>query len=219
MANLKERLLGLIDNGASQAVNLINLMSDTINSIDWDSQFDSLNEMKDSLLKKGNELLGDFNELMKRVKDNITDFEVTVPYDMSLGEKFDHKIENGKLIIEVTYEDEVSERSNKTSVNIPQNCDTEKLTTRYNAVNKTMTVIIPKVIVEPKEESKEEEKKPAGYKLRTAATPKKKVVKKEQTPEEHQAASKLLKKFKESTSGRMKRAANGRFVKRNAPTE
>lgn len=217
MANLKERLLGLIDNGASQAVNLINAMSDTINSIDWDSQFDSLNEMKDSLLKKGNELLGDFNELMKRVKDNITDFEVTVPYDMALGEKFDHKIENGKLIIEVTYEDEVSERSNKTSVNIPQNCDTEKLTTRYNAVNKTMTVIIPKVIVEPKEEPKEE-KKPAGYKLRTAATPKKKVVKKEQTPEEHQAASKLLKKFKESTSG-MKRAANGRFVKRNAPTE
>ena len=215
MGNLKERLLGLIDNGASQAVNLINSMSDTINSIDWDSQFDSLNEMKDSLLKKGNELLGEFNELMKRVKDNITDFEVTVPYDMSLGEKFDHKIENGKLIIEVTYEDEVSERSNKTSVNIPKNCDIEKLVTRYNAVNKTMTVIIPKVIVE----SKEEEKKPAGYKLRTAATPKKKVVKKEQTPEEHQAASKLLKKFKESTGGGMKRAANGRFVKRNAPTE
>ena len=212
MGNLKERLLGLIDNGASQAVNLINSMSDTINSIDWDSQFDSL-------LKKGNELLGEFNELMKRVKDNITDFEVTVPYDMSLGEKFDHKIENGKLIIEVTYEDEVSERSNKTSVNIPQNCDIEKLVTRYNAANKTMTVIIPKVIVEPKEEPKEEEKKPAGYKLRTAATPKKKVVKKEQTPEEHQAASKLLKKFKESTSGGMKRAANGRFVKRNAPTE
>lgn len=219
MANLKERLLGLIDNGASQAVNLINSMSDTINSIDWDSQFDSLNEMKDSLLKKGNELLGDFNELMKRVKDNITDFEVIVPYDMSIGEKFDHKIENGKLIVEVTYKDEVSERSNKTSVNIPQNCDVDKLTTRYNAVNKTMTVIIPKVIVEPKEEPKEEKKTSTTYKLHSAATPKKKVAeKKEQTPEEHQAASKLLKKFKENTSG-MRRAANGRFVKRNAPTE
>lgn len=219
MANLKERLLGLIDNGASQAVNLINSMSDTINSIDWDSQFDSLNEMKDSLLKKGNELLGDFNELMKRVKDNITDFEVIVPYDMSIGEKFDHKIEGNKLIVEVTFEDENSERSNKTSVNIPQNCDVEKLTTRYNAVNKTMTVIIPKVIVEPKEEPKEEKKASTTYKLHSAATPKKKVAeKKEQTPEEHQAASKLLKKFKENTSG-MRRAANGRFVKRNAPTE
>jgi hypothetical protein len=175
--------------------------------------------MKESFLKKSNELLGDFNELLKEVKNNITDFEVTVPFDESLGEKFEYAIEDGKLIVEVSFKDENTERSNKTTVNIPQNCDVEKVSTRFNDLTKTMTVVIPKVIVEPKEEAKEEEKKPAGYKLRTAATPKKKAVKKEQTPEEHQAASKLLKKFKESTSGGMKRAANGRFVKRNAPTE
>lgn len=211
MGNFKEKLLSLVDNGASQAVSLINQINDTINSIDWDSQFDSLNEMKDSLMKKGNELLGDFNELMKQVKNNINDFEVVVPYDMASGENFDHKIEDGKLIIEVTFKDDVTERSNKTVVTIPQNCDIEQLKTKYDAVKGTMTVVIPKVITEPTE------KKESGYKLHKDATPKKKVA----TPEEHQASSKLLKKFKEnsSASGGVRRAANGRFIKRNAPTE
>ena len=218
MANLKETLLGLVDVSARQTKNILDSMNETFNSIDWDSQIKTFNDMKDSFLKKSNEILGEFNDLLKEVKNNITDFEVIVPYDMSIGEKFDHKIEGNKLIVEVTFEDENSERSNKTTVTIPQNCDVEKLTTRYNSVNKTMTVIIPKVIVEPKEEPKEK-KTSTTYKLHSAATPKKKVAeKKEQTPEEHQAASKLLKKFKENTSG-MRRAANGRFVKRNAPTE
>ena len=83
MANFKERLLSLIDNGASRAMDLFDTMNETINSIDWDSQFNSLNEMKDSLIKRGNELLGEFNELMKQVKNNITDFEVIVPFDES----------------------------------------------------------------------------------------------------------------------------------------
>ena len=219
MANLKETLLGLVDVSARQTKNILDSMNETFNSIDWDSQIKTFNDMKDSFLKKSNEILGEFNDLLKEVKNNITDFEVIVPYDMSIGEKFDHKIEGNKLIVEVTFEDENSERSNKTTVTIPQNCDVEKLTTKYNSVNKTMTVIIPKVIVEPKEEPKEEKKASTTYKLHSAATPKKKVAeKKEQTPEEHQAASKLLKKFKENTSG-MRRAANGRFVKRNAPTE
>ena len=213
MANLKETLLSLVDVSTRQTKNIIDSMNETLNSIDWDSQIKTFNDMKDSFLKKSNEILGEFNDLLKEVKNNITDFEVIVPYDMALGEKFDYTIEGNKLIVEVTFEDENSERSNKTTVTIPQNCDTAKLKTRYNSVNKTMTVIIPKVIAETKEEPKEEKKAPA-YKP-AAATPKKETVKKEQTPEEHQAASKLLKKFKESTGG-LKRDARGRFVKHTA---
>lgn len=220
MGNFKEKLLGLIDNGASTAMDLFGSMKDTINSIDWDEQFNSLNEMKDSLLKKGNDLLGEFNELLKQVKNNITDFEVIVPFDESLGEKFDCSVEDGKLTVEVTFKDENTERSNKTTVSIPKNCDVEKMTHKYNNVNKTMAIIIPKVITEPTEK-KEEEK--AGYKLKkTVVTPKKKVA--EPTEETHQAESKLLKKFRENTakaSGRvvMPRSANGRFVKRTQKTE
>jgi hypothetical protein len=220
MGNFKEKLLGLIDNGASTAMTLFGTMKDTIDSIDWDEQFNSLNEMKDSLLKKGNDLLGEFNELLKQVKNNITDFEVIVPFDESLGEKFECNVADGKLMIEVSFKDENTERSNKTTVSIPQNCDIEKMTHKYNDVAKTMTIIIPKVIAEPAEKKEEETD---GYKLKkTAATPKKKVV--EATEETHQAESKLLKKFRENTakaSGRvvMPRSANGRFVKRTIKVE
>ena len=222
MANLKERLLGLIDNGTSAALNLVDKMNETINSIDWDEQFESLNTVKDSLLKKGNELLGEFNELMKQVKNNISDFEVTVPFDESLGEKFESKIEDGKLIVEVTFKDEHTERSNKTAVTIPQNCDVEKKTEKYNAVTKTMTVIIPKVINEPKEEVKTEKKKSTRYKVSRVAATKKEA--KEETSPAQEAASKLLKKFRENSAKaatkvvQQSRAANGRFVKRT-PSE
>ena len=215
MANLKERLFGLIDNGTSAALSLVDKMNETINSIDWDEQFESLNTVKDSLLKKGNELLGEFNELMKQVKNNISDFEVTVPFDEALGEKFESKIEDGKLIVEVTFKDEKTERSNKTTVAIPQNCDIEQKTEKYNSLAKTMTVIIPKVINEPKEEAKTEKKKSARYKVSHAATPKKEEKKVEETVNHAQeAASKLLKKFRENTAASQVRGANGRFVKR-----
>jgi hypothetical protein len=153
------------------------------------------------------------------VKNNITDFEVIVPFDESLGEKFDCSVENGELTIEVSFKGDGVTRSNKTTVTIPQNCDLEKMTHKYNSVNKTMTVIIPKVIVEPAEK-KEEEK--VGFKLKKTATPRKKV--EEHSEETHQAESKLLKKFRENTakaSGRvvLPRSANGRFVKRTPTTE
>jgi hypothetical protein len=219
MGNFKEKLLGLIDEGAARTLSLFDSMNETIDSIDWDAQFKALNERKDALLKKGNELFGEFNELLKQVKNNLTDFEVVVPFDESLGEKFEHSIEDDKLTVKVSFKDDNVTRCNTTTVNIPQNCDVEKLSTRYNNLAKTMTVIIPKVIIEPSAEAKKEEEKPtAGFKLRkTATTPKK--TKKEVTPEEHQASSKLLKKFKENTANGMKRASNGRFVKRTAPTE
>jgi hypothetical protein len=215
MANLRETLLGLVETSTRQTKNIIDTVNETFNSIDWDAQIKTFNDMKENFLKKSNELLGDFNELLKEVKNNITDFEVTVPFDESLGEKFEYAIEDGKLIVEVSFKDENTERSNKTTVNIPQNCDVEKVSTRFNDLTKTMTVVIPKVIVEPKEEAKEEEvTTPRGFKLRNAATPKKKKV--EETPEAHQAASKLLKKFRENTAnGGLQRDGKGRFVKRN----
>lgn len=215
MANFKERLLGLIDNGASAAFDLIDRMNETFNSIDWDSQFENLSEMKDSLVKKGNDLLGEFNELMKQVKNGISDFEVTVPFDESLGEKLETKIEDGKLTVEVSFKDETSERTNKTTVVIPQNCDIEKMETKFNTLAKTATVVIPKVIIEHVSDKDEEKKE--GYKLKKSATPRKKA----NNGDTHEAASKLLKKFREnseSASG-IKRAPNGRFVKRTPTNE
>jgi len=227
MKNFKEKLLSLVDIGASRATDLFDTMNETINSIDWDAQFGSLMEMKDSLMEKGNELLSEFNELMKRVKDNIVDFEVIVPFDESLGETFECHVTDNKLEIVVSFKDENVERSNKTSVNIPKNCDIEKMSKKYNALNKTMTVIIPKIVAEPKKEEKTEEKveDPKGFKLSNMVTPKK-PTKKATEEEPHEAESKLLKKFHEhakkgarvakveSETPTTPRGANGRFIKR-----
>ena len=217
MGSLKDKLLSLVETSTAQTRSLIDSMNETIDSIDWDAQVSTFNTMKDAFLKRSKELLGEVNDLLKEVKNNLTDFEVTVPFDESLGEKFEYSIEDNKLTVKVSFEDDNMVRCNSTTVNIPQNCDVEKLSKRYNNLAKTMTVIIPKTIVEPSAEAKkeEEEKPTTGFKLnKTATTPK--TTKKEETPEEHQASSKLLKKFKENT---VRRAANGRFVKRTAPTE
>ena len=211
MANFKEKLLGLMDNGVTQAMKLVDTIQETMDGIDWDEQFESLNSVKESLLKKGNDLLGEFNELVKQVKNNISDFEVTVPYDEAIGEKFEKSVDGNKLTIEVTFKNETSERSNKTTVIIPSNCDVEKMTLKHNAVNKTMTVIIPKSFEETSD--KEEEKKT------------------EANEEAHTVESKLLRRFRENTaraSGTasattpkvdMPHGANGRFLKRKRTVE
>jgi hypothetical protein len=194
---------------------------EAIDSIDWDNQLKTFVSMKDSLVEKGNDFLKDFNELMKQVKETINDFEVSIPFDESEGEKFNYSIVDNKLVLEVKFKDNTSERLNRTTVIIPDNCDVEKLTTRYNNVAKVMSVIIPKVMMETlKDEGKDE--KPSGYKLRkNVATPKKTVSKVEE--EEHDAASKLLREFRKNVkkvtentvTEELPRAANGRFVKRS----
>ena len=182
MANLREKLLSLVEASTRQTKSIIDNVNETFNSIDWDAQVQTFNEMKENFLKKGNDLLEDFNELLKEVKNNISDFEVTVPFDQELGEEFDYHIENGKLTVEVSFVNENTEKFNKTSVTIPLSCDVEKVSTKYNAANKTMTVVIPKTLVEKDTEEK------------------KVMEPKEAEEEEHEAASKLLKKFRENTA-------------------
>ena len=150
MGNLKDKLLSLVETSTAQTKSLIESMNETIDSIDWDAQVSVFNDMKDSLLKKSKEILGEFNDLLKEVKNNLTDFEVTVPFDESLGEKFEYSIEDDKLTVKVSFEDDNVTRCNTTTVNIPQNCDIEKLSTRYNNLSKSITVIVPKIIVEAK---------------------------------------------------------------------
>lgn len=221
MKNWKNKFLSLIDNGANQAKGLVEDFNEVVNSFDWGAQIDYLKERRDALMKKSNELLKDFNELMKQVKDSLTDFTVTVPFDESIGEKLSYGIEDNKLKVEVTYEDETSSRSNKTVVLIPKNCDLEKISYKTNSTLKTATITIPKVVIvdAPKEEATPTEK------------PKKKTVRKKPIPKaeinteaEEKAAdepmthisSKLVQKIQQNAekARMLHRGANGRFVRR-----
>ena len=224
MKDFKSKLLGLIDNGASQAKSLIESFNDVVDSFDMDAQIEYFNEKKKELIKRGNELFGDFAELLKQVKESLTDFSVTVPFDESIGEKISYEVKDGKLEIEVSYADESQTRSSKTSVVIPTNCDLEQLSFTSNSTLKTATVTIPKKVIDPVKEEAAPTEKPKKTVRKKAA---KKAAKKEETPSQSEEtmthiSSKLAQKLSQNGSKyakMLKRGADGRFVRRTPKGE
>ena len=221
MKDFKSKLLGLIDNGASQAKSLIESFNDVVDSFDMNAQIEYFNEKKKELIKRGNELFGDFAELLKQVKDSLTDFSVTVPFDESIGEKISYEVKNGKLEIEVSYADESQTRSNKTSVVIPTNCDLEQISFTSNSTLKTATVTIPKKVIEPLEE--ETPTKPKKTVRKKAA---KKAAEEDTTSQNEETmthiSSKLAQKLNQNGKKYAKmlnRGADGRFVRRTPKSE
>ena len=190
MKTFRDRLLSVIDSGAKQARDLVNGLSESIDNFDWNSQLNYLTEKRDSLIERGNSLLKDFGELLKQVKESFNDFSVTVPFDESIGEKLDFSIDGSKLKVVVTYEDETSTRSNETIVVIPANCDITKVSKVINTVAKTATISIPKVVA-PGEDKKEKEDNTTSKTGKKRLNPRRTAMPKP----------------------KVKRAANGRFVK------
>ncbi len=223
MKDFKSKLLGLIDNGASQAKSLIESFNDVVDSFDMNAQIEYFNEKKKELIKRGNELFGDFAELLKQVKESLTDFSVTVPFDESIGEKISYEVKDGKLEIEVSYADESQTRSNKTSVVIPTNCDLGQVSFTSNSTLKTATVTIPKKVIEPIKEEAAPTEKPKKTVRKKAA----KKAAEEATPSNGDEtmthiSSKLAQKLNQNGSKYAKilnRGANGRFVRRTPKSE
>ena len=223
MKDFKSKLLGLIDNGASQAKSLIESFNDVVDSFDMDAQIEYFNEKKKELIKRGNELFGDFAELLKQVKESLTDFSVTVPFDESIGEKISYEVKEGKLEIEVSYADESQTRSSKTSVVIPTNCDLEQVSFTSNSTLKTATVTIPKKVIEPIKEEAAPTEKPKKTVRKKAA----KKAAEEATPSNDEEtmthiSSKLAQKLNQNGNKYAKmlnRGANGRFVRRTQKSE
>ena len=223
MKDFKSKLLGLIDNGASQAKSFIESFNDVVDSFDMNAQIEYFNEKKKELIKRGNELFGDFAELLKQVKESITDFSVTVPFDESIGEKISYEVKDGKLEIEVSYSDESQTRSNKTSVVIPTNCDLEQVSFTSNNTLKTATVTIPKKVIEPITEEAAPTEKPKKTVRKKAAEK----AAEEATPSNGDEiithiSSKLAQKLSQNGNKYakiLKRGANGRFVRRTPKGE
>ena len=223
MKDFKSKLLGLIDNGASQAKSLIESFNDVVDSFDMNAQIEYFNEKKKELIKRGNELFGDFAELLKQVKESLTDFSVTVPFDESIGEKISYEVKDGKLEIEVSYADESQTRSSKTSVVIPTNCDLEQVSFTSNSTLKTATVTIPKKVIEPIKEEAAPTEKPKKTVRKKAA----KKAAEEATPSNDEEtmthiSSKLAQKLNQNGNKYAKilnRGANGRFVRRTPKSE
>jgi hypothetical protein len=144
--DFRNKFLSAIDSTALRAKSLVNDISDSFESFDFDSQFDYLMERKDALIERGNSFFKDLGDLFKQVKDCITDFSVTVPFDEASGEEYSYEINGNNLIIEVKFNDETSARSSTTTVLIPENCDLSKVSVSKDARTKSLTITIPKVI-------------------------------------------------------------------------
>ena len=186
--DFRSKFLSAIDTAATQAKSLVKGIRDSFESIDFDSQLDYLMERRDALIEKGNSLIKDLGDLFKQVKDCITDFSVTVPFDEASGEKYSYDIKNGNITIEVAFSDETSKRSSTTTVAIPENCDLSKVSVSTDSKTKSLTITIPKVVEKPKESEKVDK-------------PKK--------------ARKLAKKVETTSKPAMKRDGKGRFVKQS----
>jgi len=221
MKDWKNKFLSLIDSATNQVKTAVDSVNDMVNSFDWDAQAEYFDKMRKNLVKRTNELYNNFTELLKQVKDSLTDFSVTVPFDESIGEKLHYEVKDGKLVIEVTYSDETSERSNMTAVVIPENCDLEKISHTVNAALKTATITIPKVVPIKVEQPTEEEATPTNKPKKVV---RKKTVKVETNNTEDENKSEesmthISKKLSDKLQQNMAkttlhRAPNGRFVRR-----
>ena len=132
MEDYKNKLLALIDSSTSKAQSLTSSFNEMLNEFGkqfevFENEFDVFNLKMDEFALRNSTLFNDFDDLMKQVKEGLKDFSVTVPFDGSIGEEINYGVKDGKLEIEVTYHDETSEKSNKTTVLIPKNCDVEKI--------------------------------------------------------------------------------------------
>lgn len=157
--DFRSKFLTAIDNVAAQTKALVNDISDSINSVDFDNTYDYLMGRKDALLEKSNSIMKDLGDFFKQVKESMTDFSVTVPFDEASGEKFTYSIDGDTLTVEITFNDETQSRCNKTSVLVPENCDTSRISHVVNNVTKSLTISIPKVVEKPKDEKSEEKPK------------------------------------------------------------
>ena len=99
MGTFRNSVLSLIDSSAQRAKNLVDIINDTFEKIDFDSSMNFLSEKRDSLIERGNSLLKEFGDLLKQVKDSFNDFSVTVPFDESIGETLNYYVDGNKLYL------------------------------------------------------------------------------------------------------------------------
>lgn len=141
----KEKFLAAIDKRSSQARDLMSNFNDILDDIDWETKFDELNQAKKSLLRRGSELFDEMNDFLQEIKESITDFSVTVPFDSTSGEKYNYEIkDNNWLVVTVSYDDGMTRKNNVTEAKIPQECDIEKLNVDVNS--NSLVITIPKKV-------------------------------------------------------------------------
>ena len=134
MGILRDSLSRILDNGERQALSLLNEAQRAIDNFDFDATVNTLRE-------RGNTLYGSLNDLMKNIKDSVSDFKVIVPFNEK-KEKFSYNVTGDVLTVTVTGKGTKSE----TKVTVPSNCIVDEMTHTINQKRRELIVSIPKDI-------------------------------------------------------------------------
>lgn len=134
MGNLLNSLSRIFDDGERRALSLLDEAQRAFDNFDFDATVDSL-------IEKGSNLYGSFNDLMKNIKDTVSDFKVIVPFNEK-KESFKYDVNGDTLTIVVTGKGTKRE----TKVTIPSNCIVDDIEHTLNQKKRELIVKIPKDI-------------------------------------------------------------------------
>lgn len=118
------------------ALSLLSEAQRAIDSFDFDATVDSIVEGSRSAF-------AGFNDIMKNIKDTISDLKVIVPFNEK-KEKYEYSVEDG--ILKVTVRGKKSVR--ETSTTIPSNCIIDKLSVFVDKKKGNLIITIPKNLAE-----------------------------------------------------------------------
>jgi len=133
---LRDSLLRIIDNGERQALSLIDEAQRAFDNFDFDATVDSI-------IEGGKTAFANLNDVMKNIKDTISDFKVIVPFNEK-KEKYEYSVEDG--VIKVTVRGKGSLR--ETSATVPSNCIIDKLSVFVDKKKGNLVITIPKNLAE-----------------------------------------------------------------------
>lgn len=136
MGILRNALSRLIDNGERQALSLLSEAQRAIDNFDFDATVDSI-------VEGSKNAFAGFSDLMKNIKDTVSDLKVIVPFNEK-KEKYDYSVKNG--ILKVTVKGKGSVR--ETSTTIPSNCIVDELSVFVDKKNGNLIITIPKNLAE-----------------------------------------------------------------------
>ncbi len=104
------------------------------------SEFDA-EAAKADLLKKSLKLKAEVNTLLERVRNYAEKFEVDIPFDKE-KETFVYTMDESMIHVLVESKDGVKRQT--MDVNIPENVDSNKVSQKYDAEKKILTIVIAK---------------------------------------------------------------------------
>ena len=153
MKNFGKILNGALLSTVKNSFDMLDATQRLFDEFDTEAFSKSVIDRKNALLVQGNEWLNRLNDFFKEVKDTVTAFTVTVPFEPG-KDTINLSVTDGVLTIETEYQGKTSTRKSTNTVTLPKDCDVDRMTHTINKDKHTATVIIPKKASESNAESK-----------------------------------------------------------------